>query len=86
MSFWQALLYFAREAIQSAVRSWRISLVAVLTLAISLFLCGLFLLVLQNFGSTIEGWRSGLRVVAYLEEDVSEADRSSLEGLLASYS
>ena len=83
MSFWQALWYFAREAVQSAVRSWRISLVAVLTLAISLFLCGLFLLVLQNFGSTIEGWRSGLRVVAYLEEDISEADRSSLEDLLA---
>ena len=83
MSFLQALWYFAREATQNALRSWRVSMVAVLTLAVSLFLCGLFLLVLQNLGSTVEGWRSGLRVVVYLEENGSEAHRSSLEDLLA---
>ena len=82
MSLWQALWYFVREATQSALRSWRISMVAVLTLAVSLFLCGLFLLVLQNLGSTVEGWRAGLRVVVYLEEDGSEAHRPSLEDLL----
>ena len=83
MSLLQALVYFVREAVQSALRSWRVSLVAVLTLAVSLFLCGLFLLVLQNLSSTIEGWRSGLRVVVYLEGDVSDRDRASLEEILA---
>ena len=66
------------------MRSWRISVVAVLTLAVSLFLCGLFLLVLQNLSSTIEGWRSGLRVVVYLEEEVSDAESEELSRLLAS--
>ena len=40
MTLFQALLYFLREAAVGLARSWKVSLLAVLTIAVSLFLGG----------------------------------------------
>ena len=72
MNFWQAALYFLREAIVSLVRSWKISMIAVLTIALSLFLGGLVVLTSQALARTILGWGEELKLVVYLEQDVSE--------------
>ncbi len=67
MTFSRAIVYFAREACVSLVRSWKISLLAIATIAVSLFLGGVFLLVSGNLRHLVETWQSESKVVIYLE-------------------
>ena len=67
MSLARALRYFAREACLNLLRSWRVSLLAVLTITVSLLLGGAFLLASRNLAASVEGWRGQLRVVIYLK-------------------
>ena len=78
MSFARALLYFLREACQSLLRSWKISVVAILTMGVGLFLCSVFLLASQNLSSLLESWSRGLRVVVYLHPDPDAAGYEAL--------
>jgi cell division transport system permease protein len=70
----RALVYFLREAAVSLVRSWKVSLLAVLTIAVSLFIGGAFLLVSANLAASLDRWSAEMRVVIYLRPDTSEAD------------
>jgi cell division transport system permease protein len=72
--FAQALLYFLREAAVNLLRGWKVSLLAVLTIAVSLFVGGAFLLVSGNLSGSIERWRDEVRVVVYLKPEATEAD------------
>ncbi|MEM1206289.1 MAG: ABC transporter permease [Acidobacteriota bacterium] len=78
MTFAQALLYFFREAVQNLLRSWKVSLLAIFTISVSLTLAGLFLLLAGNLRQVIEQWRGESKVVVYLENDASDEDRSRL--------
>lgn len=68
-----ALRYFFREAAVNLLRSWQVSLLAVLTIAVSLFIGGAFLLVSGNLSASVERWRGEMRVVIYLRPDTTEA-------------
>lgn len=74
MSLARALRYFAREACLNLLRSWRVSLLAVLTITVSLLLGGAFLLASRNLAGSVEGWRGQLRVVIYLKPVTSASD------------
>jgi cell division transport system permease protein len=74
MSFLRALRYFFREAAVNLLRGWKVSLLAVLTIAVSLFIGGAFLLVSGNLAASVERWRGEMRVVIYLRPETSEAD------------
>jgi len=63
----QALRDFAREAVVGIVRSLRVSALAVLTIAVSLFLAGTFYLVSRNLEETVRRWRDEARFVVYLD-------------------
>lgn len=78
MTFLQALGYFFREALVNMARGWRISLLAVLTIAVSLFLGGTFLLVGGNLAKSIERWRGEMRVVIYLRPETPDAELARL--------
>jgi cell division transport system permease protein len=67
MTLFQALAYFAREAAVNLVRSWKVSVLAVLTIAVSLCLGGTFLLASRNLEGAVERWRAEARVVLYLQ-------------------
>lgn len=69
MSFLQAILYFVREALVNLARGWKVSLVAVLTIAVSLFVGGAFLLVSSNLLASVERWRGEMRLVIYLQPE-----------------
>lgn len=69
MSFARALVYFAREACSSLVRSWKVSLLAIVTIAVSLFVGGVFLVVGGNLARVVERARDESRVVAYLDSE-----------------
>jgi cell division transport system permease protein len=74
VSFLRALRYFFREAAVNLLRGWKVSLLAVLTIAVSLFIGGAFLLVSGNLAASVERWRGELRLVIYLRPDTSEAE------------
>lgn len=78
MNFLQALGYFLREAAIGLARSLRVSLLAILTIAVSLFLSGMVLLVSKNLARTVKEWRAEARFVVYLTSDVSAATRATL--------
>jgi cell division transport system permease protein len=73
VSFVQALLYFFREALVNLARGWKVSLVAVLTIAVSLFIGGAFLLVSGNLLASVERWRGEMRLVIYLQPATPDA-------------
>jgi cell division transport system permease protein len=85
VSFLQALRSFFRDAVVNLVRGWKVSLVAVLTIAVSLFLSGVFLLASRNLARSVERWQREARVVVYLtpqtpaEELATWARRASAE-------
>lgn len=70
MTFGRALAYFTREAALGLLRSWKISAVAVGTIAVSLVLAGSFLLISGNLSKVVEGWRSESRIIVYFEPDI----------------
>lgn len=74
MRILQALRYFFREAAVNLLRGWKVSLLAVLTIAVSLLIGGAFLLVSANLAASLERWSAEMRVVIYLRPDTSEAD------------
>lgn len=73
MKFFQAVLYFFREALVNLARGWKVSLVAVLTIAVSLFVGGAFLLVSGNLLASVERWRGEMRLVLYLQPETPDA-------------
>jgi cell division transport system permease protein len=74
----QAVLYFFREAAINLLRSWKTSIVAVLTIAVSVLLGGAFLLASQNLMESVQSWRRDMRVVIYLQPGRPQADLDRL--------
>ncbi len=73
MSLLQALAYFFREAANGLRRGWKVSLVAVVTIAVSLFVGGVFLLASGNLAHAVGRWRAETRVVVYLRPGTAAA-------------
>lgn len=78
MSLLQAVAYFFREALINLFRGWKTSLVAVLTITVSLLLGGAFLLASRNVLDSVQRWRQEMRVVVYLRPTASAADLERL--------
>ncbi len=84
MTLFKALLYFVREAALNMLRGWRVSLLAVLTIAVSLFVGGVFLLISNNMAAVIESWRAQARIVVYLKNAATPEEDGALRALAAS--
>ncbi len=82
MTFLQAIVYFVREASSNLFRSWKISLLAISTISLSLFLAGVFLLVSGNLGQVISGWQDESKIVVYLKPQTEQAEKERLEDYL----
>jgi cell division transport system permease protein len=80
VSLFQALRYFFREALVNLARGFRVSLLAIFTIAVSLALGGVFLLASRNLSGAVERWRAETRVVIYLKPEVTPADLQRLSG------
>lgn len=73
MTLAKALGYFVREAGVSLARSWKVSLIAVATITVSLFVGGVFLVVAGNLSRVVEQTRDESRVVVYFDRGTPEA-------------
>lgn len=82
MTLLQALVYFFREAAVNLVRSWKVSLLAVLTITVSLFLGGVFLIASDNLRHRLDQWQDESRLVVYLETGADTAAQDRVRGLV----
>src|SRR5688500_14678657 len=73
MSLFQAISYFFREAASGIVRGWKVSFLAVATIAVSLSVGGAFLQASGNLARAVERWREETRVVVYLRPGLPPA-------------
>jgi len=78
----RAFGYFFREAVVNLARSWKISLVAVSTIAVSLFIGGALLLVIGNLQELVAQWRREAKVIVYLRPGVTPATAAGLRATL----
>jgi cell division transport system permease protein len=74
----QALAYFLREAAVSLRRSWKVSLLAVVTITVSLTVGGGVLLIASTLAERVDEWRRDARVVVYLSGNAEATDRQEL--------
>ena len=82
MTFLQALAYFFRQACSNLVRSWKISLLAILTIAVSVFLGGVFLTVGNNLRFLADEWRAESRLMVYLATEADDEAVADVQRLL----
>jgi cell division transport system permease protein len=78
MAVHRAFGYFFREAVVNLARSWKISLVAVSTIAVSLFIGGALLLLIGNLQRLVAEWRREAKVIVYLRPGVQTASAAGL--------
>jgi cell division transport system permease protein len=83
VTLFQALRYFVREALTGLARSLRVSLLAIFTIAVSLFLSGALFLASQNLARTVRDWRAEARLVVYLTGSADAAARTAIRETLA---
>jgi cell division transport system permease protein len=73
------LRYAFDEAAASLWRGRRSGLLSTATIAIALFVLGAFLVVTSNLERLAEEWSGAAELSVYLADDISGADRASLE-------
>lgn len=71
--------YFFKESLVSLKRNGWMSVASVLTVAISLFVCGVFFLVVLNVNNVADSIESSVEIRAYLNEDISKGDIDPLK-------
>lgn len=81
MNLIRILGYFLVEATSSLWRSWRVSLLAILTIAMSIFIGGTFMLLSGNLDHLVENWRQEARIIVYMESSSSAGDLDRVQTL-----
>ncbi len=74
MNLLQAIAYFLEEALIGMGTSWRASLVAVATCALSLYVGAFFFLITDNLSRQVDSWQQSLKVSIYLDDGLSVTD------------
>ncbi len=75
---WRLNLYFIQRAVSSLVASALISLVSILTIAVSLFIFSLFLLMFQSLDHIVDKSREGLTLSIFIDDDMDAKAVASL--------
>ncbi len=70
------------DALKSLKRNRTVSIASVATVAATLFILGVFLLIVFNVNAGVKELGSKLEVKIYLKDDVTIADKSAIEKAL----
>jgi cell division transport system permease protein len=79
----RAIQYALEEALHSLWRGRQASILSTATIALALFVLGGFLLVTANLQRLGGEWSSSAEMSVYLKDDITLADRTAIEALLA---
>ncbi|MGV8983926.1 permease-like cell division protein FtsX, partial [Clostridium sp.] len=74
--------YYIVDALKSLKRNRTVSMASVATVAATLFILGVFLLIVFNVNAGVEELGSKLQVKIYLKDDLTIADKSAIEKAL----
>ncbi len=77
----QALLIGLRTTISNIRANKQTFLISVMTIAISIGILGLFLIVFFNLNGLLTSWNQQVQLVIYLGDDISQSQKSDLEDL-----
>jgi cell division transport system permease protein len=75
----RALRYFFTEAVASLSRGWTAALLAVVTIAVGLFVLGFFLLLNANVQEVVSRWSESAELSVYLDDDVTDEQLRSID-------
>jgi len=78
----RAVRYFVEEALTSLWRSRLITALSIVTIAVSLFVLGAFLSLASNLSEVVARWSDKVQVTFYLEDQLPELPRESLQAAL----
>src|SRR4051812_7436293 len=79
----RALRYALEEAFTSLWRGRQAGLLSTLTIALALFVLGGFLVVTANLERLGSEWSNSAELSVYLKDDITQAERSSVEAAVA---
>ena len=85
MKYGGTLGYFAREAATDLWKRRTIHAISIATIAATLYILGLFLLLMANLASTVSSWAQENRLSVYLAEAASDADRARIAAPLVKH-
>ncbi len=83
MKLLRALGYSIEEAVVELWRNRLVNLVSIATIAVSLFILGIFLSVSANLNELMEGWASRVQITLYIDGATGSAEEETLRHLLA---
>ncbi|MFZ2632256.1 MAG: permease-like cell division protein FtsX [Desulfosalsimonadaceae bacterium] len=67
-----------KRALRDIKNNKFLNMVSILTISLSVFIVSAFVLFFINATDFLDGWRKGVRVIAYMSDGVSEAERLAL--------
>jgi cell division transport system permease protein len=68
----------AKRALRDIKNNKFLNTVSVLTISLSVFIVSAFMLFFINATDLLDGWRKGVRIIAYMNDGVSETQRMAL--------
>jgi cell division transport system permease protein len=83
MKLLRALGYSIEEAVVELWRNRLVNLISIATIAVSLFILGIFLSISANLNELMEGWASRVQLTLYLEPEATSEEEETLRRLLA---
>jgi len=83
MKLLRALGYSVEEAVVELWRNRLVNLISIATIAVSLFILGIFLSISANLNELMEGWASRVQLTLYLEPETTGNEDEALRDLLA---
>lgn len=83
MKLLRALGYSLEEALVELWRNRLVNLISIATIAVSLFILGIFLSLSANLNELMEGWASRVQLTLYLEPEVTGDQQTSLRNILS---
>jgi len=70
---------YLKPALQDLENNRFLTLVAIMTIALSVFIVSAFVLFFLNADDMISSWKRGIRIMVYLSPEISASDRADME-------
>ena len=79
MSLFRLFGYSLEEAVISLWQNRLINLIAITTIAVSLFILGVFLTISTDLNQLVTSWTHQMQLTLYLTNELSSTDREELQ-------
>ena len=73
------LIFAARRALADFANNKFLHIVSIVTIALSVFIVSAFSLFFNNATDFLDAWQKGIRIIAYLDDNVTETRRAGLK-------